>query len=173
MLVIGLDSVSRSSRWFHTKSFQRYPMLLRRHLLPKTSICLFRSVFIVYVSQPWYSKTGITSDMKIRIFICLHRYWQRQILVLSEYITPWTRPIRCKTSWRDPPLFWTTLPRYLKLSKISMSSPHTWIDSTVSSSKPSNLRISPPRAVSRKSSSKPPILQQRLLHRRQKQGQWS
>ncbi|KAG0714206.1 hypothetical protein GWK47_014564 [Chionoecetes opilio] len=32
---------------------------------------------------------GITSDLKIRIFVFLHRYRQRQILLLSESITPW------------------------------------------------------------------------------------
>ncbi|KAG0723004.1 hypothetical protein GWK47_005774 [Chionoecetes opilio] len=44
------------------------------------------------------SKTGITSDLKIRIFVLLHRYRQRQILPLSESITPWAMPIRRKTS---------------------------------------------------------------------------
>ncbi|KAG0722856.1 E3 ubiquitin-protein ligase rnf152 [Chionoecetes opilio] len=44
------------------------------------------------------SKTGITSDLKIRIFVLLHRYRQRQILPLSESITPWAMPIRRKAS---------------------------------------------------------------------------
>ena len=66
--------------------------------------------------------------MKIRIFVRLHRYRQRQILVLSESITPWARPIRRVTSWLDPPSLCTTLPRYVKLFKISMSSPHAWTD---------------------------------------------
>ena len=71
-------------------------MILRRHLLPKTSIHLFRS------------------------------------------LTLWARPICRKTSWSDPSLLWTTLPRYVKLVKISMFSPLTWIDCTVSPSKPLN-----------------------------------
>ena len=53
-------------------------------------------MFSVHVSQP-YSKTGITSDLRIRNFVILHRYRQRQILVLSESITPWTRLIHRKT----------------------------------------------------------------------------
>ncbi|KAG0715841.1 hypothetical protein GWK47_011008 [Chionoecetes opilio] len=48
--------------------------------------------------SPRQSKTGITSDLKIRIFVLLHRYRQRQILPLSESITPWAMPIRRKTS---------------------------------------------------------------------------
>ena len=140
MLVIGLDPVSRSSHSFDMKLFQRYPMILRRHLLPKTSIWLFRSMFSVHVSQS-YSKTGINSDLKIWILIHLHRYRQCQIFVLSESITPWAKPIRRKTSWRDPPLLWSMLLRYLKLSKISMSSPHAWMHCTVSSNKHLNLSL--------------------------------
>ena len=40
MLVIGLESVSLSNYWFDTKSYQQYPMILERHLVPKTSIHL-------------------------------------------------------------------------------------------------------------------------------------
>ena len=62
-------------------------MILRKHSLPKSQISLFISVFSIHVLQ-LYSETGIPSDMKIRIFFRLHRYQQRQILVLSESITP-------------------------------------------------------------------------------------
>ena len=81
-------------------------------------------MFSVHASQS-YSKTGITSDLKIQTFVRLHRYRECQILVLSESIKPWDRTIHRKTSLHDSPLLWTTLPRYVKLPKISMSSPHT------------------------------------------------
>ena len=53
------------------------PLPIPNNLLQETWTCpsLFRSVFSVRVSQP-YSKTGITSDLKILIFVRLHRYWQ-------------------------------------------------------------------------------------------------
>ena len=83
-------------------------------------------------------RQGSPATWKIRIFVSLHRYRQRQILVLSESITPWATPILRVTSWLDPPSLCTTLPRYVKLFKISMSSPHAWTDCTVSSSTPPN-----------------------------------
>ncbi len=69
---IGFDPVSRSKRRFVTRSNQQYPMILRRSLLPKASIRLSRPPVSVHVSQP-YSKTGSTSDLKIRILVLLHR----------------------------------------------------------------------------------------------------
>ena len=53
MLVIGLQSVSQNNRWFDTNSYQGYPIILRRHLVPKTSICLFGLVFSVNGELEW------------------------------------------------------------------------------------------------------------------------
>ncbi|KAG0728787.1 Endonuclease/exonuclease/phosphatase family domain-containing protein 1 [Chionoecetes opilio] len=39
-----------------------------------------------------YSKTGITSDSKMRIFVLLHRYRQRQILLLSHNTVGYANP---------------------------------------------------------------------------------
>ena len=101
-------------------------MVLRRQLLLKTSISLIRSLFSVHVSQT-YSKTGITSDLTIRIFVRLYKYWQRQTLVLSQSL--------CDVTYHCYGLC------YVKLYKISISSHNAWIDHTVSSSKPPNTLV--------------------------------
>ena len=159
-------------------------MILQRHLVPKESNRLFRSVFSVHVSQP-QSKTGITSDLKIRIFVRLHRYRQCQIVMLTESITPCARPIRRVISWLDPPSLCTTLPRYVKFFQDLnvLASPHAWTHCTVSFSMHLNTwtlvltqetlspkpRASPPSAVPLEPLSDPPVTQQRLLHHQQKQ----
>ncbi len=110
MLVTGLDSVSWSNCWFDTKSFQRYPMILRRNLVSKTLRRLSKSLLSDHVSQP-YSKTGSTSVLKMQSFVLFHRYWQRHRLMLSESITPKARPIRRMASWSDLTILCTTVPR--------------------------------------------------------------
>lgn len=47
-------------------------------------------------------------------------------------------PIHPTISWYDLPLFWTMQPRYAKLSKILVPSPHPWTTCTVSSCDPPN-----------------------------------
>ncbi len=48
ILLTGLERASGSSRWSDTKSFQWYPMILWRHLVPKSSRRLFKSLFSIY-----------------------------------------------------------------------------------------------------------------------------
>ena len=69
--------------------------------------------------------------MNIRIFVRLHRYRQHQILMLSESITPWVRPIRRVTSWLDPPSLCTTLPRNVKFLTLRSQCPRHMHGQTV------------------------------------------
>lgn len=59
-------------------------------------------------------------------FVPLQRYWQCQMLMQTKFVTTWIKPICCKTSG-DPPLLYTTLPRYSiwNFPEISKSLQHT------------------------------------------------
>lgn len=55
-------------------------MLLRKQLVPKASISLYKSLFTVYVAQP-YTKTESTSDFRIHLLYI-------ENAMLNEFITP-------------------------------------------------------------------------------------
>lgn len=86
-LLTGLYSILQTSHWFNTRSFKWYPMVLQRHLVSRALTCLSKLLFNVHVSQ-LNSKMETTSNLKIQIFVRLHRYWQHHILMLSESIKP-------------------------------------------------------------------------------------
>lgn len=83
--------------------------------------------------------TSIISNQSHGVTARLTQLSQRFPMILWWHMVPdinYASPLRLKPSSSDPPSLSTTLPRQTKLPKISMSSPHTLTDCTVSFSKP-------------------------------------
>lgn len=83
---------SKRYRSFDTRSDQGYSVILRKYIVPKTSLGIFSSLCRTHVSQP-YIETGSTSDLDVQILV-VQQYQQLQRLMMSKSITPHVRPTR-------------------------------------------------------------------------------
>ncbi len=114
MLVTGLEPVSWSSRWFDTKSFQRYPMILRRHLVPKTSRRLSKSRFSVHVSQPIVLSYRILCILPGTLYQSSHTFAILVVAFTARASVMWhvhvdaskTTSSSLRELWRHRPFWW-------------------------------------------------------------------